>query len=133
MSELITIIDDEGNEITGVRKYSTIDIGNLSYYVVWDSEASFDAWQGTICSCGETPATGTVNASCKTPGGTNNNTLNCVTFNKHPDNDTGYCGFYSNFPDALNPKINTITGVTEIVELDSTDLEDQGYFPEEEG
>lgn len=86
---------------------------------------------GTLTDSTETPTEGTINASCGVPGGSDNNTINCVQFKAHPTNGKGYCGFYSNFPDSLNPKLETIANSL-VVELSSTYIEDQGYFEDDE-
>jgi len=44
----------------------------------------------------------------------------------------GYSGFYSNFPDLLNPRLNKVAGVTTTVNLGDTYLEDNGFIVNEE-
>jgi hypothetical protein len=110
---------------------SDVIIGDLVFHIEWDNEASFDTWHGTLTDSTETPTEGTINASCGVPGGSDNNTINCVQFKAHPTNGKGYCGFYSNFPDSLNPKLETLPNSL-VVELSSTYLEDQGYFEDNE-
>lgn len=125
----VTIIDTDGNEITGSLKYNNIEIGDLLFYIEWDSEDEFDSWHGTIDTFDSTVQEGTINAHFGVPGGDKNQTLNCVAFNPHPLNGKGYSTFHANFPDNLNPSITTITGAS-IVEYDY--LVEQNYFEEEE-